>query len=203
MKLIGMLDSPFVRRVAITAQFLDLKLEYSLMSIFRNYDDIRAINPMVKVPSLICDDGTLLVDSTLIIAYLESITDSDTKLTPGDPDQRLASLSHTGTALVAMEKIAQLIYERSQRPEEKQHEPWKNRLEQQQLGALRLLEAAVDAIPNWIFGDKISHADISIAIAWRFAAMHSEDRIDLSKYPKLAAFSKRAEALPEFVACSF
>ena len=43
MQLIGMLDSPFVRRTAITARFLGIPLEHRSLSVFRDYDEIRAI----------------------------------------------------------------------------------------------------------------------------------------------------------------
>lgn len=198
-----MLDSPFVRRVAVTAQFLDVPYKHNPLSIFRNYDEFRSINPMVKVPTLVCDDGGLLVESTLIIAYLETISDSGVQLMPADPSQYLGALRHTGVAMVAMEKTVQLFYERSQRPEDKQYEPWKARLEQQLSGALSLMEVAVDGVPGWIFGDDISQADISIAIAWRFLETMLTQHFDLSGHPGLVDFSKRAEALSEFQACTF
>ena len=50
MQLIGSLDSPFVRRVAIAMQFLGVEYTHRELSIFRNYDEFRTINPMVKVP---------------------------------------------------------------------------------------------------------------------------------------------------------
>jgi len=203
MELIGMLDSPYVRRVAVTAQFYGLGYEHRSMSIFRQYDELRSINPMVKVPTLVCDDGNLLVESTLIIAYFDAISESDIQLMPTDADDYLVALRHTGEALVAMEKTVSLYYERSQRPEEKQHEPWKARLEQQLAGALTLMEAAVDGVPGWIFGEDISQADISVAIAWRFATVMLNDRFDLSCYPGLVEFSERAETLPQFQACDF
>jgi len=37
MKLIGMLDSPYVRRVAISMQLLDLRFEHESVSVFRTY----------------------------------------------------------------------------------------------------------------------------------------------------------------------
>ena len=51
MELIGMLDSPFVRRVAVTARFLGLQYDHKPLSIFTDYDEFRGINPLVKVPS--------------------------------------------------------------------------------------------------------------------------------------------------------
>ena len=40
MELIGMLDSPYVRRVAVTAQFLDIAYDHNPLSIFKGYDGL-------------------------------------------------------------------------------------------------------------------------------------------------------------------
>ena len=67
MQLIGMLDSPYVRRVAVSLQLLELPFEHRSVSVFRGFDEFRRVNPVVKAPTLVCDDGTALMDSGLII----------------------------------------------------------------------------------------------------------------------------------------
>jgi glutathione S-transferase len=204
MQLIGYLDSPFVRRVAVTMQFLGIGYTHRELSIFRNYDEFRTINPLVKVPTLVLDDGQVLCDSTLIIGYLETHF-ARRSLMPAGVQAYGAAIRHIGVALVAMEKVAQLLYETSQRPAEFQYAPWIGRLEQQLEGATGLMEAAVagcsQTADQWLFGLVPGQADISIAVAWRF--MQHIDRVTLGPkdYPALAAFSARAEALPEFLAC--
>ena len=42
MKLIGMLDSPYVRRVAISMQLLGLRFEHESVSVFRGFEIGRA-----------------------------------------------------------------------------------------------------------------------------------------------------------------
>ena len=204
MQLIGYLDSPFVRRVAVTMRFLGIGYVHRELSIFRHYDEFRKINPMVKVPTLVLDEGQVLTDSTLIIAYLETQI-AGRSLMPADSADYIAATQYVAAALVAMEKVAQLIYETSQRPAELQYAAWIQRLEQQLEGAAGLMETAVagcaQSMDKWLFGDQPTQADISIAIAWRF--MQHIDRVTLGPqdYPALAAFSARAEALPEFRAC--
>ena len=73
MKLIGMLDSPYVRRTAISLQLLGVPFEHQSLSVFRTYDQFRRINPVVKAPTMVCDDGTVLMDSTLILQYAEVV----------------------------------------------------------------------------------------------------------------------------------
>lgn len=204
MQLIGYLDSPFVRRVAISMQFLVIEYQHRELSIFRDFEEFKTINPMVKVPTLVLDDGRVLGDSTLIIDYLESRV-AGRSLMPEGKDDYLAALQHIGTALVAMEKVAQLVYETSERPPEFQYGPWVDRLEQQLEGAAGQMELAVAALEGpgreWLFGNTLSQADISVAVAWRF--MQHIERVSLQPkdYPALVAFSNRAEELPQFKAC--
>ena len=201
MQLIGMLDSPFVRRVAVTAQFLGIPYEHNALSIFKSYDEFRKVNPLVKVPTLICDDGEMLVESTLIIDYLESFHANGKSLMPKNEADRVRALRAIGASLVAMEKVVAVIYERTQRPKELQHAPWLKRVDQQLRSALDVLEAIVGDGSEWIAGDEITQADISTAVVWRFTRYSVPRRISADEYPGLAAFSARAEALPEFLAC--
>jgi len=201
MQLIGYLDSPFVRRVAITMQFLEIKYSHRELSIFRDWDEFRSINPMVKVPTLVLDDGRVLTDSTLIIDYLESQV-AQRSLMPENADMYATALQYVGVALVAMEKVAQLIYETSHRPEDQQYGAWIKRLEQQLKGAADLMEAAcADAGDNWLLGSHLTQADISTAVAWRFILHIERVNLDPQDYPALMRFSARAETLPEFTVC--
>ena len=199
MKLIGYMDSPYVRRVAIMAQFFGVDYEHTELSVFRDFEALRKINPLVKVPTWVCDDGQVLVESGLIIDYLESVTGSD-KLMPSDEVGYIRALNIIGTALVASEKLVQLIYELKHRPEDKQHQPFIDRLQTQLEGALERLESEATG-EQWIFGKQIFEADVTVAIAWRFAQLQFPDRVPAERYPGLVALSARAEALPEFLAC--
>jgi len=45
MRLIGMLDSPYVRRVAVTLRLLGIPFEHHPLSVFSTYEQFRLINP--------------------------------------------------------------------------------------------------------------------------------------------------------------
>jgi len=201
MQLIGYMDSPFVRRVAVTAEFLRLPYEHRELSIFRELEEFSAISPLVKVPTLVCDNGEILVESTLIVEYLESLAGADKTLSPQVGDDRIKALQIIGIALVANEKVAQLIYETKRRPAELQHPPWIERLEGQLRGAVDLLETEVGDGDSWLFASGVSQADITAAIAWRFVQHILAEKIPANDYPGLVNFSSRAEALAEFIAC--
>ena len=204
MELIGYMDSPFVRRVAITLRFLDLGFTHRELSIFRDFDEFRKINPLVKVPTLLLDDGRVLVDSSLIIDFLESQV-AKRSLMPAEPAAYRLACQTIGIALVAMEKSASLIYETGHRPRELQHEPWIDRLQTQLRGAIELLESAVSngkkAGHTWLLDDELCQADITAAVAWRFTQHIECADVCAGDYPALSDFSARAEALTEFKAC--
>lgn len=200
MQLIGYLDSPFVRRTAVSARFLGIEFEHRELSIWRDYDEFRGINPLVKVPTLVCDDGTVLVESTLIIEHFVSMSSNGVRLMPEGVAEQRQALRYVGVALVAMEKAVQLIYETDVRPAEFTHGPWRDRVVEQLMAALEIMNDAAAGTALWLFGDRISQADISTAIAWRFIRFKQFDGIDGSGYPALSEFSARAEVLPEFLA---
>ncbi|KVD70306.1 glutathione S-transferase [Burkholderia sp. ABCPW 14] len=203
MKLIGMLDSPFVRRVAISAKLLGLPFEHSSLSVFRQFDAFKLLNPVVKAPTLFIDDGTMLVDSSLIVDYLDRLVAPERRLMPEDPPARVRALGLTGLALAAAEKTVQVVYEHGLRPGDKQHQPWLDRVLGQLDGAYGALEARIAGASGWLVGERITQADVTVAVAWRFTQFMKDDypdlaRIDPARYPALAALSARAEALPEF-----
>ena len=93
MQLIGMLDSPYVRRVAISLELLGLPFEHRSISVFRQFDEFSRINPVVKAPSLVCDDGGVLMDSTLIIDYAEALA-APRSLVPHTGGPATGTLAH-------------------------------------------------------------------------------------------------------------
>ena len=119
MQLIGMLDSPYVRRVAISLRLLGIPFEHRSISVFSTFEQFRKINPVVKAPSLVCDDGEVLMDSTLILEYAEALAASNRSLMPTNLAERQHALRAIGLALAACEKTVQIVYERNLRPPEK------------------------------------------------------------------------------------
>lgn len=203
MQLIGMLDSPYVRRVAISLRLMGLPFEHEALSVFRNFEAFAAINPVVKAPTFITDDGTVLMESGLILEHLERLCPPARSLMPADIKQHAAAQRLIGLALAACEKSVQIIYERTLRPPEKQHQPWLDRVEGQLAAAYGALEKEVAAAPGWLLGAKPLQPDVTIAVAWRFTQGYLKDDVPSARYPRLATFSARAEALPEFIATPF
>jgi len=196
MQLIGMLDSPYVRRVAVALIAAKVPFVHRPVSLFRHIDEFSKINPLLKAPTFVAEDGTALMDSNLILDYLASVHPSVAALAPTTAPERLRHLRITGLALAVMEKAVQRHYERALRPETKRHEPWIDRV----MGHLTAGLAALDAeLPKsgWI-GRELGLADISAACAVAFIHGVVPDVVDATGYQNLAGFGARAEALTVF-----
>ncbi len=195
MQLIGMLDSPYVRRVAISLQLLGLRFEHRSVSVFRQFDEFQAINPVVKAPSLVCDDGQVLMDSSLILDFAEALA-APRSLMPSALDMRQRALRTIGLALAACEKSVQLVYEQQLRPSDKQHAPWVDRVTGQLLAACEQLEAQITRHP-WS-NHAMDQAGVSTAVAWTFIQAMLPQVVAAHRFPALVAWTAQAEQRPEF-----
>ena len=71
MKLHTNAASPFARKCRVVAHALDLKLE-EVRTLPMQEPEFRRINPLGKIPALILDDGSVLIDSPVICEYLNN-----------------------------------------------------------------------------------------------------------------------------------
>jgi glutathione S-transferase len=198
MQLVGMLDSPYVRRAAISLRLLGLPFEHRSISVFSTFEQFREINPVVKAPTLVCDDGTLLMDSTLIIDHAETV--AGRSLMPSGRPERQHALRVLGLALAACEKTVQIVYERNLRPPEKQHAPWVDRVRGQLAAAYAGLEAETRKLPAVAGEATLGQSALTSAVAWSFTQLMLPDLVAPADYPCLAAFAADAEKLPAFKA---
>ncbi|MEO8306461.1 MAG: glutathione S-transferase family protein [Pseudomonadota bacterium] len=196
MRLIGMLDSPFVRRTAVCLEHLQVQFHHEPVSVFSNFEQFRSINPLVKAPTVVCDDGTVLMDSTLILQYAEASLTARS-LWGHDADQLAHEYRGVALAMVAAEKCAQLIYEQNLRPAQARFAPWMQRLTGQFLSAYAALERELPTHPR-IYARDDGHAPIFAAIAWQFS--HSMLPVELPEgsFPGLVQLSQRMERSEQF-----
>lgn len=198
MKLIGMLDSPFVRKVAIALDLLGVQFEHEPVSVFSHFDKFRSINPVVKAPTLVCTDGEVLMDSSLILQFVEATQTGQAKpLWSSAEKERQHQVRGVGLALIACEKCAQGLYETRLKPSRYQYEPWIERVTAQRQAAFALLEQEVKSHPG--IYQNINHASLSAAITWQFAHNQLSTELPVATFPELAALSARMEKLPVFL----
>lgn len=196
MKLIGLFDSPYVRRVAVSMRLQGFAFEHVQLSVFRHVEEMRKINPLVKVPMLVLDNGEKLIDSSFILDYLDGEVSAERRLIPASGQARRQIQQHCAIALVAAEKSVQIAYETKYRPAEFTYAGWAERCNTQMHDAFALLEE--QPVSPLLSGAPITQADVTTAVAARFAK-HINSDFDLSRYPRVQQLSAHCEALQAFI----
>jgi glutathione S-transferase len=197
MILIGQYDSPFVRRVAIALRLYGLPFEHRPWSTFGEGDKIAPYNPLRRVPTLVLDDGEGLIESTVILDYLDELVGPEKAMIAARGPERRSGLKICALAMGLADKAVSLLYERVLRQD--QSKLWVERCEAQIGAVLEVLEQqrAALATPYWC-GERIGHADIAVACVLRFTSEAHPALFAGARYPALAAHAERCEALPVF-----
>jgi glutathione S-transferase len=199
MILIGMFDSPFVRRVAVTLNLLGLPFEHRNWSVGKDFELIRRFNPLGRVPTLVLPDGEALIESAAILDFLDESVGPERALLPRSKSERRAALRIMAIATGAAEKAVLQVYEKVFRPAEKRHEDWVERCRLQMHGALEELDRLCLArAGGWLVGERMTQADVTANCVATFVteALAIDDAARL--YPGLSALTTRCEALPAF-----
>lgn len=196
MILIGRYRSPFTRRVAIAMRLLGLEYEHRPHTTWRNLAEVRAANPVGRVPALILGSGETLFDSTAILDYLDQIAGPERALVPAREPDRHRVLRLVACALGALEKVVAALYEQTMHPPEKVHQPWVAHNESQALSALDWLAKTVPS--PWLAGARLTQADITTVVTYDFARIVNPRLIPDGRYPSIDRLAARCGDLPAF-----
>jgi glutathione S-transferase len=197
MILIGQYDSPYVRRVGIALKLYRLPFEHRPWSVFGDGDRIRSLNPLMRVPTLVLDDGEVLVDSPTIIDHLDSLVPDGQAMFPRQEPDRRRALRVAALATGLGDKAVSLFYEHLMHKEVSQ--VWRDRCRSQIGATLDVLEGeCADKTSVWWFGDSIGHADIAAACVLHFVGEVHAELYAAARYPALAALCAQAEQMDAF-----
>jgi len=200
MLLIGMFDSPFVRRVAITMKLLDLPFEHGNWSVGKDFGRIREYNPLGRVPTLVTNDGETLMESAAILDYLDELAGPERALLPRAGTERRTALRLMAMATGAAEKGLLQIYERVFRPEDKRHAPWVDRCRLQMSSSLAAIDRYLGehGVSQWLVGKRMTQADITAVCAFTFLNDALRVAADAVMFQSLAMLAARCESMPAF-----
>jgi glutathione S-transferase len=195
MILVGQYDSPFVRRVAISLRVLGFGYEHDTRSVFGDFDAMRKINPLARIPSLVLDDDEVLIDSIAILDWLDETVGPSHALLPRSGVKRRRALQRIALAIGAVDKAGASAYERLIRPPAYRWAGWIERCRTQAAGAIAALGAM-----EWPEDAKLDQVQITTACMLRYLQMTDPELLPRGRYPALDALSARCEARPEFQA---
>ena len=199
MILIGQYDSPFVRRVAIALNLYGMAYEHRPWSVFGDADKVAPFNPLICVPTLVLDSGDTVIESAMILDYLDEQAGPGRAMIASAGQERREALKVCALATGLADKAVALVYERVMHEEKSQ--TWVARCTGQIERVLDVLEAdrVARPTPYW-FGDAVGHADIAVACALRFAREAHPAIFGQTRWPVLIGHADRCEALPAFEA---
>ena len=142
--------SPFVRKVMIVAHELDLtgRIETvrTVVAMVRPNPDLLSDNPLSKIPTLVLDDGRVLIDSLVICEYLDALAGGG-RLFPAQGDARWDALARHALANGLLDILILWRNERD-KPEARRTPEWLAAFSLKTEGALDRLQALVSADPD-------------------------------------------------------
>ena len=183
MKLHWSSASPFVRKVNVCAEELGLasRIENVPTKVLPSEPnrDYGKVAPLMKVPSLELDDGTVLYDSIVICEYLDSIAGN--KLFPAGAARWKALRLHA-LANGILDAAVLARYEGFLRPEQLRWDAWSQGQLSKVDQGLEFLERNVADLQG------INIGTIAVGCALGYLDFRFADRGWRQKHPKLAAW---------------
>ena len=191
--------SPYVRRVAIWCALQGHEIERRTLAATdpEESKEIARVHPGTRVPALVLEDGTVLVESFAICDWLDEQA-GDGRLIPASGLPRRECLRLMGLAQATAEKAVAMVYEKNRRPEALHWADWQARVAGQVEGTLSALEAEAPEA-GFLGGARPNGADIAIVCAFQFVEATNPWLLDPG-FPRLAALAVRAMAIEPFAA---
>ena len=198
MILIGRNVSPFVRRVASVMRLLKIEFEQRFLATADSIEDIAKFNPLGRVPSLVLDDSEILIDSSAIIDYLLELKDQNGDLLPKTGSERRSILRTVAIAHGVMEKGVASSYEQTRRSPEKVSDEWLSYLQKQIIWGLEDLERKAEHTSEWLHGDRLTLADVTLICAFDYINMRHPVLFDANSFLALKKLTDQGNKLPAF-----
>jgi glutathione S-transferase len=191
MKLIGQYDSPFTRRVGITMSLYGLTFEHSTWSVFGNADELGAVNPLIRVPTLVLSTGEALIETAAIIDYLDSLVPAEKRLLPQQNPERYRVQQIVSLASGVSDMAVRLFYE--QQLHDVPSKAYITRVTKQITQTLVALE---QHLPR---SGPMTQADIAITCMYRHLSECHPTLTEKGRYPAIEKHCAAHEAQHVFI----
>jgi glutathione S-transferase len=186
MKLMYSPSSPYVRKVRIAAIELGLtdRLTFvpTTVSPTAPNPDYAALNPLRKIPALILDDGTVIVDSVTIVDYLDDLAGGG-RLMPPEGAARWRARSDHAMIQGMLDALLLCRYERLVRPEPLRWHAWIEDQWDRAWQGFKLYEQRTDVLDR-----PLDVVQIALVCTLGYADFRFADRPWREAFPRLAGF---------------
>jgi len=195
MKLLGVLTSPFVRKVRIVLAEKKIEYDFVLDPPWAEDSTVTNYNPLGKVPVLLLDDESALYDSRVIVDYLDNVTPNN-RLIPASGRERINVKRWEALADGLLDAATSIVYE-TRRPANEQSPAWIERQRGKILSALKALADDLGEQP-WCHGNTFSLADIAAGCALGYLSLRFEDIKWRDEHANLAKLHDKLMHRPSF-----
>ncbi|MEI9925102.1 MAG: glutathione S-transferase family protein [Bradyrhizobium sp.] len=189
MKLAFTPASPFARKVRIAAIELGLidRIEFFPASVVPGIpnDEYAKINPQKKLPALITDDGDIIIDSYVIVEYLDELAGGG-KLIPASGRARWQVKSDHSLLQATLDSMLLCRYERMVRPQGLQWQAWSDDHWSRAWRTMARFEDRPDVLSR-----PLDIVQIALACVLGYADFRFTDCGWRKAYPNLDAFNAR------------
>jgi len=196
MILVGQYDSPFVRRVAVTLHHYHMPFVRNPLSVFADKKAVQVMNPLLRVPILILENGEHVIDSNAIIDHLDHMAGNVRALTPANGPERRKVLQACALSTGCSDKVVSLFFERQFHSKKSVSSELDARLSSQIKATLQRLEH--DCGTPWFNDHHMTQADVTIGCTLSHLKLRLPEFFPTTAYPKLHALSRHCEMMPEF-----
>jgi glutathione S-transferase len=190
MKLTFSPASPFARKVRIAAIELGLidKIEFVPTTVVPGQanEDYSKITPMKKLPVLILDNGDVILDSYVIVEYLDELAGGG-KLIPLSGPERWKVKSDHSLLQGMLDSMLLCRYEKILRPQGLQWQVWSDDHWNRAWSGMARFEHEVDAM----LARPLDIAQIGLVCVLGYADFRFADCGWRKAYPKLDAFHQK------------
>lgn len=194
MKLTYSPASPFARKVRIAAIELGLidKIEFVPTSVApaTPNDEYAKINPLKKLPVLIADNGDVILDSYVIVEYLDELAGGG-KLIPASGATRWQVKSDHSLLQGMLNSMLLCRYERMVRPEGLRWQAWSDDHWNRAWTGMAHFEKQADVLSR-----PLDIVQIALACVLGYADFRFSDCGWRKAYPNLDAFHERMLSRP-------
>jgi glutathione S-transferase len=184
--------SPYVRKVRVLALETGLSDNIELANVTLTPigpdANVCADNPIGKIPTLVCDDGSALYDSRVICEYLDSLH-GGARMFPEQGEARWTAVRRQALADGILDAAVGTRYESFLRPEELRWPDWIN-------AQLTKVRRSLDVLEHESLGGGVDIGTISIACALGYLDFRYPDEDWRTTRPRLSewfeSFSQRS-----------
>ncbi len=196
--LYGVSPSPFVRKAMLAHAHKNIPFDLKMTLPSSDDEEFRQASPTGKIPGYKADDGAAFADSSVIVAYLERISNDNALYPEKASDYAEALWLEEWSDSELMPTTNALYFQKVLGPVFFKHETDQKRVDEILTDLIPkvfdLLESRLTE-KSWLVGDDFSIADLAIG-SCLISLLHADYKIEQSHWPKIYNYNEQFLALP-------